>query len=97
MARSTVFQYKGKEVDPRKVGHDLGVRAVLMGRLIQQGDNLTIRTELVKSWPAQRKIIHERLIGERAIERLGGREQYANIQDPNTAPNILNHPKSLMS
>ena len=47
MARSTVFQYKGKEVDPRKVGHDLGVGAVLMGRLIRQGDNLTIRTELV--------------------------------------------------
>src|SRR4029450_8349306 len=47
MARSTVFQYEGKEVDPRKVGHDLGVGAVLMGRLIQQGDNLTILTELV--------------------------------------------------
>ncbi len=47
MARSTVFQYKGKEVDPRKVGHDLGVGAVVMGRLLQQGDNLTIRTELV--------------------------------------------------
>jgi serine/threonine protein kinase/tetratricopeptide (TPR) repeat protein len=47
LARSTVFQYKGKDVDPRKVGHDLGVRAVLMGRMIQQGDNLTIRTELV--------------------------------------------------
>jgi tetratricopeptide (TPR) repeat protein len=47
MARSAVFQYKGKEVDPRKVGRDLGVRAVLMGRLIQQDNNLTIRTELV--------------------------------------------------
>jgi TolB-like protein len=47
MARSTVFSYKGKAVDPRKVGHDLGVGAVLMGRLIQQDDNLTIRTELV--------------------------------------------------
>src|SRR5262249_42450641 len=47
MAGSTVFQYKGKDVDPRKVGHDLGVRAVLTGKLIQQGDNLTIRTELV--------------------------------------------------
>ena len=47
MARSTVFHYKGKDVDPRKVGNDLGVRAVLMGRLIQQGDNLAIRTELV--------------------------------------------------
>src|SRR5262249_53275175 len=33
MARSTVFRYKGKESDPQKVGHDLGVRAVLAGRL----------------------------------------------------------------
>jgi adenylate cyclase len=47
MARSMVFSYKGKDVDPRKVGHDLGVGALLMGRLIQQGDNLAIRTELV--------------------------------------------------
>src|SRR5262249_56778071 len=47
MARSTVFQYKGKEVDPRKLGHDLGVGSVVMGRLRQQGDNLTIQTELV--------------------------------------------------
>jgi len=47
MARGTVFQYKGKEVDPRKVGRDLGVGAVVMGRLLQQGDNLTIQTELV--------------------------------------------------
>jgi len=47
MARSTVFQYKGKEVDPRKVGHDLGVGAVVIGRLLQHGDNLTIQTSLV--------------------------------------------------
>jgi serine/threonine-protein kinase len=47
MARSTVFSYKGKDVDPRKVGNDLEVGAVLMGRLIQRGDNLAIRTELV--------------------------------------------------
>ena len=47
MARSTVFQYKGKDVDPRKVGHDLGVGALVMGRLLQQGDKLTIQTELV--------------------------------------------------
>ena len=47
MAPSTVFSYKNKDVDPRKVGNDLRVHAVLMGRLIQQGDNLAIRTELV--------------------------------------------------
>src|SRR5262249_47633493 len=47
MARSTVFRYKGKETDPQKVGHDLGVRAVLAGRLLQRGDTLVVQTELV--------------------------------------------------
>ena len=46
-ARSTVFRYKGKETDPRQVGRDLGVRAVLSGRLLQRGDTLVLRTELV--------------------------------------------------
>jgi serine/threonine-protein kinase len=47
MARSTVFRYKGKDVDPQQVGRELGVQAVLLGRLIQQGDNLTVRAEMV--------------------------------------------------
>jgi serine/threonine-protein kinase len=47
MARSTVFRYKGKETDPQKVGRDLGVRAVLAGRLMQRGDTLVVQTELV--------------------------------------------------
>ena len=45
--RSTVFQYKGKETDPLKVGSDLGVRAVLTGRLLQRGDNLIVSAELL--------------------------------------------------
>jgi serine/threonine-protein kinase len=49
MARSTVFTYKGKEVDPRLVGKDLNVRAVLTGRVVQRGDNLIIGAELVNS------------------------------------------------
>ncbi len=48
MARSTVFHYKGRDVDPRKVGHDLNVDAVLAGSLIQRGETLIIQTELVK-------------------------------------------------
>ncbi|HSE40007.1 MAG TPA: protein kinase, partial [Acidobacteriota bacterium] len=46
MARSTMFRYKRKEVDARTVGKDLGVRAVLTGRVIQQGDDLQISLEL---------------------------------------------------
>jgi TolB-like protein len=47
MARATVFRFKGKEIDPQTVGQKLNVRAVLTGRLLQQGDSLVIRTELV--------------------------------------------------
>jgi serine/threonine-protein kinase len=47
IARSSVFRYKGKEIDPQTVGRELGVRAVLMGRVVQLGDQLSIQTELV--------------------------------------------------
>ena len=47
MARSTVSHFKGKDTDPREVGRQLGVRAVMSGRLLQQGDHLIVRTELV--------------------------------------------------
>jgi serine/threonine-protein kinase len=47
MARSTVFRYKGKEVDPLQVGRDLGVRALVTGRVLQRGDVLIIKVEMV--------------------------------------------------
>ncbi|HSO74093.1 MAG TPA: protein kinase [Blastocatellia bacterium] len=47
MARSTVFRYKGRDIDGKQVGHELGVRAVLTGRVLQRGEQLIIKTELV--------------------------------------------------
>ncbi len=47
IARSSVFRYKGKNMDPLTVGKELGVRAVLTGRIGQRGDTLTISTELL--------------------------------------------------
>jgi len=44
---SSVFRYKGKEIDPVKVGQELGVSAVVLGRIVQRGDSLTISAELV--------------------------------------------------
>jgi eukaryotic-like serine/threonine-protein kinase len=44
---SSVFRYKNKEIDPIKVGNELGVNAVLSGRIVQRGENLTISAELV--------------------------------------------------
>ncbi|SPE38717.1 Serine/threonine protein kinase with TPR repeats [Candidatus Sulfopaludibacter sp. SbA6] len=47
MSRNAVFRYKGKEADARAVGRELGVRAVLQGRVTERGDNLSISAELV--------------------------------------------------
>ena len=44
---SSVLRYKGKQIDPQAVGRELNVRAVLTGRLIQRGDDLSISLELV--------------------------------------------------
>ncbi|MEK6323860.1 MAG: protein kinase [Acidobacteriota bacterium] len=47
IARTTAFSYKGKEVDPRAVGRELNVGAVLMGRVRQLGDRISIQVDLV--------------------------------------------------
>ncbi len=45
--RSVVANYKGKEVDPRKVGRDLNVRAVVTGRMRRHGDTISIQADLI--------------------------------------------------
>jgi TolB-like protein/Tfp pilus assembly protein PilF len=47
IARSSVFRYKGRETDPIAVGKELGVRAVLTGRLMHRGDTMLISAELI--------------------------------------------------
>ncbi len=48
IARSSVFRYKGRQVDPQAVGHELGVDTVLVSRMRRYGDELVISVELVK-------------------------------------------------
>jgi DNA-binding winged helix-turn-helix (wHTH) protein/TolB-like protein/Flp pilus assembly protein TadD len=45
--RSVVANYKGKEFDPRKVGRDLNVRAVVTGRVHRHGDTISIQADLI--------------------------------------------------
>jgi serine/threonine protein kinase/Flp pilus assembly protein TadD len=47
IARSSVFSYKGKEVNPEAVGRELNVQALVTGRITQRGDNLSISVELM--------------------------------------------------
>ena len=48
MARTTVFHYKGQDVDPQQVGHKLNVDAILTGRLSHHNEQMTIQADLVR-------------------------------------------------
>ena len=48
LACSTVFRFKGKDIDPQQVGTVLNVKAVMMIRVMRLEEKLIIRSELVK-------------------------------------------------
>ena len=45
--RSSVFRYKGKETDVKTIGKELNVQAILNGRVVQRGEQLTLSLELI--------------------------------------------------
>src|SRR5215510_6134269 len=88
---ASAFRYKGKDVDPLAAGKELGVRAILTGRMMQRGDDLMINAALVdvrdnkQLWGEQynRKVADalrvqqeiSREISERLRTKLSGEEQ----------------------
>ena len=80
MSRGSVFVYKSKSIDPRKVALDLGVDAVVSGRVAQRADVLTVSVELVDSRDGH-QIWGERY--ERPIAQMTNleRELASNISD----------------
>ena len=45
-SRNSVFRYKGKDVDAQKVGNDLGVSALVSGRVVPRGGGIEVSAEL---------------------------------------------------
>ena len=45
-SRNSVFRYKGEDVDMQKAGNDLGVLALVSGRVTPHGDNVEVSAEL---------------------------------------------------
>jgi TolB-like protein/DNA-binding winged helix-turn-helix (wHTH) protein len=46
-SRSSVFRYKGKDVDAQKAGNELGVSALVSGQVTSRGDSIEVSTELI--------------------------------------------------
>ncbi len=47
ISRASAFRYKKREIEPQKVGRELGVEALVTGRVVQRGDDLSVSAELV--------------------------------------------------
>jgi TolB-like protein len=45
-SRNSVFRYKGKDVDVQRVGSELGVSALVSGRVVPRGDIIEVSAEL---------------------------------------------------
>jgi DNA-binding winged helix-turn-helix (wHTH) protein/TolB-like protein/Tfp pilus assembly protein PilF len=45
--RSVMESYKGRNIDPRKVGEELNVRAVVTGKVRRHGDTISIQADLI--------------------------------------------------
>jgi len=54
IARSSIFRYKGKELDPHALGKELDVDTVLISKMSYRGDDLSISVELVNTVDSSR-------------------------------------------
>jgi TolB-like protein/DNA-binding winged helix-turn-helix (wHTH) protein/tetratricopeptide (TPR) repeat protein len=63
IARATAESYRGRSVDAREVGRELGVRYVLDGRLVRLGDAVRLTLQLVDS-DSGRALWADRIDGE---------------------------------
>jgi tetratricopeptide (TPR) repeat protein len=47
ISRTSAFRYKRRDIEPQKVAKELGVEALVTGRVMQRGDDLSVSAELV--------------------------------------------------
>ncbi|PYV71347.1 MAG: hypothetical protein DMG96_28950 [Acidobacteria bacterium] len=47
ISRTSAFRYKRRDIEPQKVAKELGVEALVTGRVLQRGDALSVSAELV--------------------------------------------------
>jgi TolB-like protein len=47
ISRTSAFRYKQRDIQPLKVARELGVQALVTGRVTQRGDDLSVSAELV--------------------------------------------------
>ena len=49
ISRNSAFHYKGRTINAEAVGRELDVEALVLGRIVQRGDELSVSAELVRT------------------------------------------------
>ena len=81
ISRTSAFHYKQQDIAPKKVAAELGVEALVMGRVVQHGNDLSVSAELVDAredkqlWGEQysRKISDIRAVQEEIATIVSGK------------------------
>ena len=47
IARRSSFKYRGQNLDLKEIANALGVKAIITGRVVQRGDSLIVRVEII--------------------------------------------------
>jgi TolB-like protein len=53
ISRGTAFTYKGKPVDAKQIGRELGVRYMLEGSMRRVGDKISVNAQLISTKPGR--------------------------------------------
>ena len=79
IARGTAFTYKGKPVDAKEIGRELGLRYMLEGSVRRVGETITVNAQLV-STETGAHVWADRFEGERGnLQPIASRRRFANL------------------
>ena len=103
-SRSSVFRYKGKEAEPQRIASELSVQAILNGRIVQRGEELTLYLALVDAhngnqiWGEQYKrklsdlVVLQQVIARDVAQKL--RARLSGAEEQKLAKNYTENPEA---
>ncbi len=77
IARSSSFKYRGANIDLQDVANKLGVQAIVMGKVVRVGDNLTVRVEMINA--AENRQLWSEQYNRKASDMLVVQQEIAQV------------------
>jgi len=93
--RSSVFRYKGKQIDPQTIARELGVRAVFTGAIRMQGNNLLVSAELIDT--KENRLLWGQQYGLRVADALSVQQEISKSISEKLRLNLTGEEEKLLA